>query len=448
MPALTYSESGLVNGDTGIVFTGTLATSATAASSVGTYVIVQGSLSAAPNYDIAFTSGTLSVNPAALTITADDASKTYGAVLPSFEASYSGLVNNDSTGVVSGLRFSTTATAASNAGTYAIVPGGATASNYAISYVSGTLTVNAAPLSVTADNLGKTYGAAVPALTYTFTGLVNGDSAAVFSALTTPATADANVGTYAITQGSLSAGGNYAIRYVGGILTVVPATLTVTANDASQVYGTPLPGFDASFRGLVNGDTPSSLSGILSFSTPATSSSPVGMYPVTPGGLASVNYGIHFVAGTLSVTPAPSTTSTRLLRRPPARGGAIPGLARSTRTPGLTPARSPARTDAGLDARCCAESAARRNAIQTAIAIQNTVASLPLDRPLGATANPTPPSLGSPAASPTAVATGASPVTAVAAATPSGGSTASHGGPLCRHRRRCRDRRGQEATKA
>ena len=83
MPALTYSDSGLVNGDTASVFSGALATPATAASGVGTYAITQGSLSAGADYTIGFTSGTLTVNTAALTITANDASKTYGeAYLP------------------------------------------------------------------------------------------------------------------------------------------------------------------------------------------------------------------------------------------------------------------------------------------------------------------------------------------------------------------------------
>ena len=46
-------------------------------------------------------------------------------------------------------------------GTYAIVPSAATGSglgNYTITYVNGTLTVNPAPLTITANNDSKTYG--------------------------------------------------------------------------------------------------------------------------------------------------------------------------------------------------------------------------------------------------------------------------------------------------
>jgi hypothetical protein len=44
--------------------------------------------------------------------------------------------------------------------------------------------------------------------------------------------------------------------------------------------------------------------GALTFSTPASTTSPVGNYPITPSGLTSTNYAITFVSGTLTVTPA------------------------------------------------------------------------------------------------------------------------------------------------
>ncbi len=66
--------------------------------------------------------------------------------------------------------------------------------------------------------------------------------------------------------------------------TANPAPLTVTANGASKVYGAPLPTFSATAAGLVNGDTLASL-GTLLFSTTAMQTSPVGTYPITPGGL-------------------------------------------------------------------------------------------------------------------------------------------------------------------
>ena len=104
----------------------------------------------------------------------------------------------------------------------------AASANYALSYVGANLTVTAAALTVTANAQIMGYGAAIPALTYNETGLVNGDT--LSGLLATAATTTSNVGNYAITQGSLAASTNYALSYVGANLTVTAAALTVTAN--------------------------------------------------------------------------------------------------------------------------------------------------------------------------------------------------------------------------
>jgi hypothetical protein len=61
VPTLTFTNSPLVNGDNSSVFTGALATTATANSPGGYYPITIGTLAATPNYTISsFTNGTLS----------------------------------------------------------------------------------------------------------------------------------------------------------------------------------------------------------------------------------------------------------------------------------------------------------------------------------------------------------------------------------------------------
>ncbi len=95
-----------------------------------------------------------------------------------------------------------------------------------------------------------------------------------------------------------------------GTLTVTAAPqLTITAGDKSKVYGAPNPEFTASYSGFISGEGPLVLSGTLTFITDATESSPAGSYTVTPGGLSSDNYSITFVPGTLTITPAPLTTT-------------------------------------------------------------------------------------------------------------------------------------------
>ena len=104
--------------------------------------------------------------PSALTVTADDKSKVYGATDPNLTDTPSGtLYYGDSYSVITGVTLSTTTGAAATAGTHVITATGGTATNYAITDVNGTLTVSKAPLVVTAENKSKVYGAADPALT-------------------------------------------------------------------------------------------------------------------------------------------------------------------------------------------------------------------------------------------------------------------------------------------
>jgi filamentous hemagglutinin family protein len=303
-PSFSASYSGLVNGDNPSVVTGLqLTTNATGGSNVGAYPITPSGASAA-NYAIAYTPGTLTVNPAPLTITANDGSAVYGHSLPSFGASYAGFVNGDTAAVVTGLQFVANGMQGSAAGSYSIIPFAATATNYAIAFVNGTLTITPAPLTITADSASRLYGAGNPVFTASYAGLVNGDTAAVVTGLQLSATA-ANVGTYPIIPSGASAA-NYAITYVSGALTINPAPLTITADNASRLYGAGNPAFTASYAGLVNGDTAASITG-LQLSTSATAASNVGTYSITPSGASATNYAISYVHGTLAIDPAPLT---------------------------------------------------------------------------------------------------------------------------------------------
>jgi hypothetical protein len=190
LPTLTVSYSGFVNGDTSasLAVPPTLSTTATPASHVGTYRI-RVSEAADPDYAVTFVDGTLAVTPAALTITADDQAKVYGAAVPTLTVRYEGFVNGDTSAVVSGLAVSTTVTAASHVGDYPVTAAGAVAADYTIAYVAGTLHVTPAPLTITADNKSTVYGAAPPPLTASYAGLVNGDTPASLTApptLSTP----------------------------------------------------------------------------------------------------------------------------------------------------------------------------------------------------------------------------------------------------------------------
>src|SRR5205085_1966895 len=144
-----------------------------AGSHVGTYAITA-SGAASGDYTFSYVAGTLTVAKAALTVTVNNASKTYGQSNPAFTAGYGGVVKGDAAGSLGGgLSFGTSATAASHVGSYAVTGSGLTSADYTIAYVGGTLTVNKAALTITADDQTRAYGVANPTLTATYGGFVN-----------------------------------------------------------------------------------------------------------------------------------------------------------------------------------------------------------------------------------------------------------------------------------
>lgn len=312
----TWSVSGLRPGDSldSVLAAGpdTYSEGTDADAPVGSYV---SDIEATPSnrgYLVTLVDGVITVDPATLTVTANDATRLYGAPNPEFTAEITGFVNGEDAGDLTGdITLTTQAAETSDVGTYAITPQAEPESNYIFSFVDGTLTVTPADLTITANEASRTYGAANPALTADFDGLVAGDSATDLDGsltVTTAADASADAGEYGITASGIT-DGNYHITYVDGTLAVTPADLTITADNANRTYGANNPEFTAAMSGFVNGDTADDLAGDLAFATSASSGSSVGDYGVSPSGLASGNYDITWVDGTLTVNPAELTVS-------------------------------------------------------------------------------------------------------------------------------------------
>ena len=244
-PVLTASAGAgqLMSGDTlaGEVTGLVLSTQLGALATAGTHAITAAGGTAA-NYSITHANGTLTVaKAAALSVTADDKAKTYGAADPSLTYTVGGTLHyTDTASVVSGVLLSTNTGATATAGTHTITATGGTASNYNVAApVAGTLTVaKAAALTVTADDKAKTYGAADPSLTYTVGGaLYYTDTASVVSgvSLVTNTGAAATAGTQAITATGGTASNYNVAAPVDGTLTVAKAAaLTVTAHDKAK----------------------------------------------------------------------------------------------------------------------------------------------------------------------------------------------------------------------
>ena len=310
VPSVTASYSGFENGDTAASLSKlpTCTTTATSSSGAGTYTT---SCSGAvdPNYTIVYVAGAVKVSAANLTITASSASMTYGGSVPAVSASYSGFVNGDTaTSLTTKPTCSTTVTSSSAVGSYPTSCSGAVDADYDITYVAGTVAIHPADLTITASSATVTYGNAAPAIAASYSGFVNGDTAASLTTkptCTTAVTAASTVGSYASTC-SGAADADYTINYVLGSVTVTPALLTVTANDQTKALGAAVPALTATITGFVDGQTlaTSGVTGQPTCATTATTSSPAGSYPITcsVGTLAAVNYTFSLVAGTLTVT--------------------------------------------------------------------------------------------------------------------------------------------------
>ena len=288
IPAITAGYSGFVNGDTAANLTTAPICSVTvpAGNPVGTYTTsCAGAVD--PNYTISYVTGTLKITAVPLTITANNASRAYGAANPVFTASYAGFVNGDTAASLTGtLSCITTAIVSSPGGTYPITCSGQTSTNYTITYVPGTLTVTRVPLTLTANPASMVYGTALPPFSVTGTGFLNGDTVASLSgalACVTTATPTSPVGTYPISCSGLTSP-SYTITWLPGTLTVTRAALTVTANNASRIWGFANPVFTATAAGLVA--TPDTLASLgVSCTSAATPTSAVGNYPITCSGM-------------------------------------------------------------------------------------------------------------------------------------------------------------------
>ncbi|MGM0462820.1 MAG: MBG domain-containing protein, partial [Fibrobacterota bacterium] len=273
---------------------------------VGTYAITQGGLiiendqsaDVTGNYEITFVSNDFTITPAPLTVTAEDKSKTYdGAAYSSFTVTYTGFVNaEDETDLGGSLDFSGDAAGAVDVGTYTITPAGLTSDNYAITFVDGTLTITEASLEITAGNQTKIYGESDPELTWEITSGELAPEDELTGSLSRESGED--VGTLEIQQGSLTAGDNYRIDMVDGVLTIVPATLIISANNMERELKEDDPEFTARFTGFQFSDDPSVVRGLSFEREPGDT---LGEYVITPYGAEADNYIIEYETGILTI---------------------------------------------------------------------------------------------------------------------------------------------------
>jgi hypothetical protein len=277
------------------------------------------------NYAITYTAdnNAFTITQRAISLAADLIGRIYGDVDPALTASITAgsLASGDTLAEVTG---ALTREGGEDVGTYDVFLGaGAKAGNYIITFAAANDVFSITPRAITfaADLASRIYGDADPALSASVIGgsLAADDTLAQVAGTLTRASGE-DVGTYDVSLGSGAKAGNYTISFVADndAFSIRPAALVITAADQSRLYGEDNPELTLSYSGLRGAD---SLSGVLaslpSTSTEAAANSDVGRYAIdiTGAQLASGNYVVRYIAGTLEVMPRPITLGAELVSR-------------------------------------------------------------------------------------------------------------------------------------
>jgi hypothetical protein len=207
----SYTSEGLMTGDNieSVSITGSQTNVGTSDNVPSAAIVKKGDAVVTDSYAINYVNGTLTITPAAVTVTAVAESKTYGEADPDLTANVEGMVNDESSALIT---YSLSRAEGEDVGEYTITPtGDAEQGNYSISYTTGMLTIGPKELGITwthTDDLVYNRSAQKP--TATATGLVGSDVIGVTVTVTGGGT---NAGSYTATASELTGekAGNYKL---------------------------------------------------------------------------------------------------------------------------------------------------------------------------------------------------------------------------------------------
>jgi uncharacterized repeat protein (TIGR02543 family) len=253
-----------------------------------------------PNYEDAFGQATVTITQKAVTVTANDKSKIYGADDPALDAKVDGTLGTDT------VAYTLSRAAGEDVGTYTITPSGeASQGNYSVTYATGTLEITKASADlnkVTATDYSGTYDASAHTITasaaqtgstlyYSKTGGAEAKDWSTEAPTWTDVTAAQTVYVKATNP-------NYEDAFGQATVTITQKAVTVTANDKSKIYGADDPALDAKVDGTLGTDT-------VAYTLSRAAGEDVGTYTITPSGEASQgNYSVTYATGTLEITKA------------------------------------------------------------------------------------------------------------------------------------------------
>lgn len=161
-----------------------------------------------------------------------------------------------------------------------------------------TLTVYTGTPVVTALPMERLYGRVTAVAKWDLAGApINGEPAMICDELVVATTP---VGTYPIhtAPGTITTSG---LVCVDGVLTIMPAPLTITAKSYTRRKGEPNPEFELTYTGWRNRETADVLLQQPFVSCDATPDSPAGEYVISVSGAEAQNYDITYVNGVLTV---------------------------------------------------------------------------------------------------------------------------------------------------
>ncbi|MBR3240348.1 MAG: Cna B-type domain-containing protein [Oscillospiraceae bacterium] len=260
---------------------------------VGSYAITLEGNATQGAYRVRLDDGTLTITPAQVTVKGT-ATKVYGNPDPSL-VEITGVKEGDT------IAYYAYRDIGEQKGSYRITVTGLTKQgNYEITYINDYLTIEPAPVTVTADNLSKPYGGEDPELTVKIDGLTNQDQQSVIKYTISREEGD-SVGEYPITVTGDVEQGNYTVTFVNGIFTITGHKVTVRAHNRRKAYGDADPNWEdnptqyVDIEGLEAGET-------ITFSIGRQEGEDTGEYVITPSGEAQQgNCEVTYVTGLLTI---------------------------------------------------------------------------------------------------------------------------------------------------
>ncbi|MFM9889677.1 MAG: YDG domain-containing protein [Rickettsiales bacterium] len=249
VPTGTLSYSGFVNGETAsnLISAPSVTSGLSGVQTVANYpanYTVAGGVSG--NYTFSYVTGDLSIIQRTLNVTAQTQTVTYGTAVPAVALVYSGFApGENATFLATAPTGNSTLSGIQHAGTYAtnFTVGGGVDGNYAFVYNAGDLIVTPAPLTIRANNVALTYGAANAFAGFTPTGLQNSETiGSVTLTASAPLSSSNNwrAGSWSITPSAASGGSftpsDYTITYQNGSLAIGQRALTLAATSPGKIY--------------------------------------------------------------------------------------------------------------------------------------------------------------------------------------------------------------------